>query len=74
MSEDSTDRALVAAVVGMGRALKLAVVAEGIETPEQAEALRELGCDIGQGFLFAKPLSAEAINELLASETPALGV
>ena len=74
MSEDSTDHALVAAVVGMGRALKLAVVAEGIETPSQAEALRELGCHIGQGFLFAKPLSAEAMNELLASETPALGV
>jgi EAL domain-containing protein (putative c-di-GMP-specific phosphodiesterase class I) len=74
MSEDSTDHALVAAVVGMGRALKLEVVAEGIETPVQAEALRELGCHIGQGFLFAKPLSADAMNELLASETPALGV
>ena len=74
MSEDSTDHALVAAVVGMGRALKLAVVAEGIETPSQAEALRELGCHIGQGFLFAKPLSAEAMKELLASETRALGV
>jgi len=74
MSEDSTDHALVAAVVGMARALKLAVVAEGIETPIQAEALRELGCHTGQGFLFAKPLSAEAMNELLASETPALGV
>jgi diguanylate cyclase (GGDEF)-like protein/PAS domain S-box-containing protein len=74
MSEDSTDHALVAAVVGMGRALKLAVVAEGIETPAQAEALRDLGCHIGQGFLFAKPLSAEALDELLAAETPALGV
>jgi diguanylate cyclase (GGDEF)-like protein/PAS domain S-box-containing protein len=56
MSADSTDRELVAAVVGMGRALKLCVVAEGIETNEQADALREMGCDIGQGFLFAKPL------------------
>jgi diguanylate cyclase (GGDEF)-like protein/PAS domain S-box-containing protein len=74
MSEDSTDHALVAAVVGMGRALKLAVVAEGIETSEQAEALRELGCHIGQGFLFAKPLPVEALNELLASESPVLGV
>ena len=74
MSDDSTDHALVAAVVGMGRALKLAVVAEGIETPAQAEALRELGCHTGQGFLFAKPLPVEALNELLASETPALGV
>jgi diguanylate cyclase (GGDEF)-like protein/PAS domain S-box-containing protein len=74
MVGDTTDRALVAAVVGMGRALNLAVVAEGIEAPEQAEVLRELGCHIGQGYLFAKPLSAEAMGELLASETPALGV
>jgi diguanylate cyclase len=74
MAEDSTDRELVAAVVGMGRALKLTVVAEGIETQEQVEVLRELGCHVGQGYLFAKPLSAEAIGELLASKTPALGV
>ena len=62
MSADSTDRELVAAVVGMGRALKLVVVAEGIETQEQAEALRELGCDVGQGFLFAKPLPADEME------------
>jgi diguanylate cyclase (GGDEF)-like protein len=64
MAEDQTDRELVAAVVGMGRALKLCVVAEGIETPEQADALRELGCDIGQGYLFAEPLPSEAMNAL----------
>jgi diguanylate cyclase (GGDEF)-like protein/PAS domain S-box-containing protein len=67
MSADSTDREIVAAVVGMGRALKLSVVAEGIETPEQAEALRELGCDIGQGFLYAKPLPADEMVELAQS-------
>ena len=67
MAADSTDRELVAAVVGMGRALKLIVVAEGIETPEQAEALRELGCDIGQGFLFAKPLPAAELNGLVVA-------
>jgi diguanylate cyclase (GGDEF)-like protein/PAS domain S-box-containing protein len=72
MADDPTDRALVAAVVGMGRALKLAVVAEGIESPEEAEALLELGCHIGQGFLFAKPLPIEAMDELLASGTSAL--
>jgi EAL domain-containing protein (putative c-di-GMP-specific phosphodiesterase class I) len=66
MAADSTDRELVAAVVGMGRALKLSVVAEGIETPEQVEALRELGCDTGQGFLFARPLPADAMDELVA--------
>ena len=67
MAADSTDREIVAAVVGMGRALKLCVVAEGIETPEQAEALRDLGCDIGQGFLYAKPLPAEEMDELAQS-------
>jgi diguanylate cyclase (GGDEF)-like protein/PAS domain S-box-containing protein len=72
MADDPTDRALVAAVVGMGRALKLAVVAEGIESPEEAEALRELGCNIGQGYLFAKPLPAESMDELLSSGARAL--
>jgi EAL domain-containing protein (putative c-di-GMP-specific phosphodiesterase class I) len=42
-------------------------VAEGIETPEQAEVLRELGCDIGQGFLFAKPLPVEEFDSLLVA-------
>jgi diguanylate cyclase (GGDEF)-like protein/PAS domain S-box-containing protein len=74
IAEDSTDRALVAAVVGMGRALKLTVVAEGIETQDQVEVLRELGCHVGQGYLFAKPLSAADLQDLLASQTPALGV
>jgi diguanylate cyclase (GGDEF)-like protein/PAS domain S-box-containing protein len=67
MAADSTDRELVAAVVGMGRALKLIVVAEGIETPEQADALRELGCEIGQGFLFAKPLPVAELDGLLVA-------
>jgi EAL domain-containing protein (putative c-di-GMP-specific phosphodiesterase class I) len=50
---------LANAVVGLGAALALEVVAEGIEMPEQAELLRALGCDLGQGFLFAHPLGAE---------------
>jgi diguanylate cyclase (GGDEF)-like protein/PAS domain S-box-containing protein len=65
MVDNSTDRELVAAVVGMGRALKLCVVAEGIETTEQADALRELGCDIGQGFLFSRPLPADQLDSTL---------
>jgi diguanylate cyclase (GGDEF)-like protein/PAS domain S-box-containing protein len=67
MAADSTDREIVAAVVGMGRALNLSVVAEGIERPEQAEALRELGCDTGQGFLFSKALPADELEELVQS-------
>jgi diguanylate cyclase (GGDEF)-like protein/PAS domain S-box-containing protein len=67
MSDGESDRELVAAVVGMGRALKLTVIAEGIETDEQAAVLRELGCDLGQGFLFARPLSHDKLEELLAA-------
>ncbi|MBA3261740.1 MAG: bifunctional diguanylate cyclase/phosphodiesterase [Thermoleophilaceae bacterium] len=65
MAANTTDRELVAAVVGMGPALKLCVVAEGIETPDQADALRELGCDIGQGYLFSRPILAEQLDAVL---------
>jgi EAL domain-containing protein (putative c-di-GMP-specific phosphodiesterase class I) len=41
------------------------VVAEGIELPEQASSLEALGCEIGQGFLFAKPMPAAALDEFL---------
>ena len=51
---------LATAVVGLGATLDLEVVAEGIEIPEQADRLRALGCDLGQGFLFARPMDADA--------------
>jgi diguanylate cyclase (GGDEF)-like protein/PAS domain S-box-containing protein len=73
MAADPTDRELVAAVVGMGRALKLCVVAEGIETADQVDALRELGCDIGQGYLFAKPLPPQAMEELATAGPSSIG-
>jgi EAL domain-containing protein (putative c-di-GMP-specific phosphodiesterase class I) len=46
----------VRAVLEIGRALDVSVVAEGVETPEQAELLREYGCELVQGFLFARPV------------------
>jgi diguanylate cyclase (GGDEF)-like protein/PAS domain S-box-containing protein len=49
---------LAEAVVQLGQALQLQTVAEGIETDEQWTTLKELGCDFGQGYLFAKPMSA----------------
>ena len=52
--------ALTAGIVGLGAALQLAVVAEGIETEDQWYALQALGCDYGQGYFFARPLDAEA--------------
>jgi diguanylate cyclase (GGDEF)-like protein/PAS domain S-box-containing protein len=61
------DTVQVSGVVGVARSLGLVVVAEGVETNEQRERLRELGCDLAQGFLFAKPLPAEDILPLLTS-------
>ena len=59
------DNAIVEAVVNMARALALRVVAEGVETEEQLEILRELGCDEHQGYLFSRPLPAHALEEHL---------
>ncbi|MEA2365557.1 MAG: hypothetical protein QOI32_1069 [Thermoleophilaceae bacterium] len=68
MSIGSPDSALVAAAVAMGRALDMQVVAEGIETAEQVADLREFGCPLGQGFLFARPLPAEELDRLLEAD------
>jgi diguanylate cyclase (GGDEF)-like protein len=53
------------AIVALGQTLGLRIVAEGIEEPGQLERLRTLGCEFGQGFLFARPLPAEHLARLL---------
>ncbi|TML02844.1 MAG: EAL domain-containing protein, partial [Actinobacteria bacterium] len=71
------NEALTSAIIALGSSLSLEVVAEGIELPEQANSLEELGCELGQGFLFAKPMNSEALVEFLtiagatADESPA---
>lgn len=55
------------AIIAMGRSLDLTVIAEGIETPAQAEFLLNSGCNEGQGYLYSKPLSIEELNLLLAA-------
>ncbi|HVD12973.1 MAG TPA: EAL domain-containing protein, partial [Actinomycetota bacterium] len=56
---DEEDAAIVAAVVNLAHSLDLRAVAEGVETAEQAARLRELGCDLGQGYYFGVPHPAE---------------
>jgi diguanylate cyclase (GGDEF)-like protein len=73
LGHDAGDAAIVTAVVGLARTLGLGVVAEGVETAEQAVRLRELGCSLGQGFYFGRPQSAEALTALLEKVTFAVG-
>jgi diguanylate cyclase (GGDEF)-like protein/PAS domain S-box-containing protein len=56
---------LAGAIIAMGNSLNLEVVAEGIEFPEQIGSLRDLGCELGQGFFFAKPMSRDDLVEYL---------
>ncbi len=65
LGHDPEDSAIVQAVVHMGRALQLTTVAEGVETAHHLIELRELDCDIAQGYHFARPRPSEAISRML---------
>jgi len=66
---DAEDKALTEAIIAMGKSLSLTVVAEGVETLEQQEFLREHACDEMQGFYFSKPIPPEQFAELLRQRT-----
>jgi len=61
-----SDRALVASIVTLARSLGVPAVAEGIERPDQLAWLREVGCDLGQGYLYARPSTVEDLAGWLA--------
>jgi EAL domain-containing protein (putative c-di-GMP-specific phosphodiesterase class I) len=65
LGTNAEDTAIVAGVVGLARALGMLAVAEGVETPEQAARLAELGCPLGQGYHWSKPLSARQMERWL---------
>jgi diguanylate cyclase (GGDEF)-like protein/PAS domain S-box-containing protein len=66
LASDSDDGAIVGAVIVMARKLNMKVIAEGVETEEQLEHLKSLGCDEMQGYLFSKPLPANEFKEFMA--------
>lgn len=65
MTESKEDAAIVSTIITLGHGLNLKVVAEGVETAEQSNMLKALGCDEAQGYLFSRPLPGEAMATLL---------
>jgi len=69
LEENKKDRAIVQAIITLAESLELTVVAEGVETLQQANRLLDLGCEMAQGFLFSMPVEAGKAEELLRRET-----
>jgi FOG: EAL domain len=68
--QDAEDKAITEAIIAMGKTLSLTVVAEGVETQEQLDFLREHSCDEMQGFYFSKPIVPEQFADLLRKHVP----
>ena len=69
VSDVAVDDTFVRTMVDLGKNLGLTIVAEGIEEPEQLDTLRGLGCDLGQGYLFAQPMPYADLLEHLQQTT-----
>jgi diguanylate cyclase (GGDEF)-like protein len=74
MDQDAPSAAIVSAIITLGHAMGLTLVAEGVERPAQAALLREQGCDAAQGWLFGRPLPAEALDREFGISFPALSL
>ena len=68
---DPNSCSITEAIIAMGKRLGLRIVAEGVEQVTQLEFLRASGCDVFQGFLFAKPLTTPEVTALLKSQRAA---
>ncbi len=65
LETDPDDWAIASTIVSMGRSLRMTVLAEGVEKPEQLALLRKMGCDMAQGYYFSRPVSAEGMADML---------
>jgi diguanylate cyclase (GGDEF)-like protein/PAS domain S-box-containing protein len=66
--DDSRRDTLLATIITLGHRLDMTVLAEGIETPRQLQRLRELGCELGQGYLFSPAVAADAVASAMSQE------
>jgi EAL domain-containing protein (putative c-di-GMP-specific phosphodiesterase class I) len=73
LDDGPTHSAVVLSILRLGETLRLETVAEGIEESSQLAALRGLGADLGQGYLFARPLDAVAVTDLIVADAPLAG-
>jgi EAL domain-containing protein (putative c-di-GMP-specific phosphodiesterase class I) len=62
---DQEDQAIVTAIINLAHTLGVVAVAEGVETPDQMRRLRALGCDLGQGYHFGRPLPPDDLTARL---------
>jgi EAL domain-containing protein (putative c-di-GMP-specific phosphodiesterase class I) len=65
LAPNSLDASLVSAMVAMAKGLNLSSIAEGVETSQQAQMLKDMGCTYAQGYLYSRPLSPEALKNIL---------
>jgi diguanylate cyclase (GGDEF)-like protein len=74
LGHNAQDTTIVRATIDLAHALGLVALAEGVEEPEQREVLRTMGCDLGQGFLWSRPVAAEQITRLLTAGVRTMAV
>ena len=67
ITSDENDISIATAVIQLAKSMQLKVIAEGVETIEQLEVLKNLGCDYGQGYYYARPMPAEDMGDFLAT-------
>src|SRR3712207_4632157 len=67
LGQDAQDAAIVKLIVDLAHTVGMRAVGEGVETAEQLAALKELGCDLAQGYYFCEPLRSEAATALLSN-------
>ncbi len=67
MNTSESSRQYVAAIISMGHVMGFDVISEGVEAPDQLETLKDIGCDFIQGFIWGRPLSEQAVEELVDS-------
>ena len=66
----SEDAKICETIINLAKSLELEIVAEGVETAQQADALKSMGCDVFQGYYYYKPMQGHDIEGLLTSKAP----